>query len=190
MRGRCFPGAERVVRGRRALEVEDLRLLTHWADLHDQEPVVVTIKGHRVPGSDQLVPVGGLGTPAVQELSVAELAVARDTHLLSTRSVLADALDLRHRLPRTWAVVRDLGCEPWLARRVASMSRHLEADQVGVVDTAVARAIAGQAPSRVLLVAEAAVIQADTEATPTGSSLRCGPGSSSSAAPTPRGCVT
>lgn len=112
--------AEQVVLERRALEVEDLRLLTHWADLHSHEPDVVTVKGHRVPGSDQLVQIGGEGTPAVQELSVAEVAIARDTHLLSTRSVLADALDLRHRLPRTWAIVRDLACEPWLARRVAT----------------------------------------------------------------------
>lgn len=150
---------------RRALEVEDLQLIAHWADLHGADP-------RRGPGGrrrwddggDQLVQVGGEGTPLVQELSLCELAVARQVHLLRLRSMLADVLDLRHRLPLTWQVTEDLGCEVWVARKVASMSRSLGADAVRVVDLAVADAIGTESPGRVIALTEAKVIEADRAA--------------------------
>lgn len=49
---------------------------------------------------------------------------------------MADALDLRHRMPQTWASVLELACEPWVACKVARMSRRLERDQAGLVDQA------------------------------------------------------
>ena len=51
--------------------------------------------------------------------------------------------------------------EVFIARRVAWLSRHLPADRVGVLDTAIARIIAHEAGGRVLAVAEAKVIEAD-----------------------------
>ena len=50
-----------------------------------------------------------------------------------------------------------------MARRVAKLSRHLAVDKVGVVDSAISRMIATEAVGRVLEVAEAKVIEADTE---------------------------
>ena len=108
--------------------------------------------------------MGGEGTPKVRELSLCELGIARGVHTLAARAVTADVLDLRHRLPATWARVRSLAAEPWLARRVASLSRHLSVEVVGLVDAAVAAAISGEAPSRVLAIAEAKVIEADLAA--------------------------
>ena len=150
---------------RRAVEVEDLLLVAHWADLHAADP-------KRAPGGrrnwdcrgDRLVQLGGEGTPLVQELCLPELAIARGVHLLTMRAAVADVLDLRHRLPRTWAVVKSLRGEPWLARRIAVMSRSLSPTAVGVVDEAVADALAGEAPARVLAIAEAKVIEADRAA--------------------------
>ena len=113
-------------------------------------------------GGDRLVEIGGDGTPMVQDLCVHELAIARRTHSASTRSTMADVLDLRHRLPRVWAQVLELTCEPWVACKVARMSRRMDRDQVAIVDRAVADAIGGQSPGRVLAVAEAKVIEADT----------------------------
>lgn len=139
---------------RRAAEVEELRLAGHWADLHG-EP-----RGAR----DPMTQPGGDGTPPVREFSLPELAMARGTHTLTTRSLVADALDLRHRLPHTWARVTALECEPWVARKVAALSRKVPADRVDIVDRAIARAIAGHAPSTVLEIAAAKVIEADTEA--------------------------
>ncbi len=149
--------AECALVARRAVEVEDLRLVAHWALLHGGDPR----DDPGASGWDRLVDIGGEGTPRVRDLCLGELAVVRRVHGLSVRSVMADVLDLQWRLPRTWAVVLGLGCEPWLARRVASLSRRLGLVEVGVVDAAVAACIGGEAPARVLEVAEAAVIAAD-----------------------------
>ncbi|HLO35094.1 MAG TPA: hypothetical protein VK194_03395, partial [Candidatus Deferrimicrobium sp.] len=154
--------AQAMTERRRAIEVEDLQLAARWADLHGADPLAGPGGRRRWDdGGDRLVQVGGEGTPLVQELSLCELAVARQVHTLRLRAMLADVLDLRHRLPLTWAVVEELGCEVWLARKVAALSRHLSAAAVHVVDLAVADAIAGEAPARVLAVAEAKIIEAD-----------------------------
>jgi hypothetical protein len=153
--------AESVLHSRRSVELEDLRLILHWADLHAADPRRAH-GGDRVwCGDDRLVQIGGDGSPMVQELCLPELAVARGVHTLALRAAMADALDLRHRLPRVWAQVEALGAEVWVARKAAAMSRHLDRFQVRVVDAAVAIAISGESPSRVIGIAEAKVIEAD-----------------------------
>ena len=142
------------VRSSRAAEVAALELAAGWVTRH----------GEARDDQDPLVSPGGDGTPAVREYALPELAMAREEHTLRTRSMVADVLDLQHRLPKTWAVVVALECEPWVARRVASMTRKLLAGQVGIVDAAVARAIAGHAPSTVFEIAGAKIIEADPEA--------------------------
>ncbi|HEX5880109.1 MAG TPA: hypothetical protein VF468_17615, partial [Actinomycetota bacterium] len=115
------------VRARRAAEVEEMRIAAHWAVLH----------GHPRDDRDPMTSPGGEGTPPVREYSLPELAMARDTHTVTTRALLADTLDLQHRLPRTWARVAALECEPWVARKVAVVSRAVPAATVGIVDRAV-----------------------------------------------------
>ncbi|MEI5675561.1 MULTISPECIES: hypothetical protein [unclassified Nocardioides] len=104
--------AETSVRTRRAAALEDLHLVLAWADLHrdnpQHQPGAIPVRY----GGDQLIDVGGDGTPLVQDLCLGELAIARHTHLLSTRALMADALDLRHRLPQ-----RGPSCRPSPARR-------------------------------------------------------------------------
>ena len=152
------------VRERRAAQVKDWLLVLQWADLHGDDPQA---RPGAIPvryGGDRLVDVGGDGTPRVADLCVHELAIARGTHPASTRSTMADVLDLRHRLPLVWAIVCDLGCEAWVAAKVARASRSLDRHQVAMVDAAVAAAIGGMAPGRVIALAEAKVIEADTAA--------------------------
>ncbi len=156
--------AESTLKRRRQAEVDDLMLVLHWADLHASDPRQDPNAKRDWNGEDRLVEVGGDGTPWVQELSLPELAIARQVHTLSVRSAMADALDLRHRLPLTWSRVRRGECEPWVARKVASMSRQLDQFQVRIVDGAVADAIGGESPARVLELAQAKVIEADPTA--------------------------
>lgn len=165
--GSTLAALETGVRSRRTTEVDDLLLVAHWADLHASDPRwdPRPVPGlPRAPGGDRLDRVGGQGTPKVRELSLCELGIARGVHTLAARSATADVLDLRHRLPQTWALVLSLAAEPWLARKVASLSRHLSAEVIHVVDAAVADAIAGEAPSRVIAIAEAKIIEADQAA--------------------------
>ncbi|WP_447643942.1 hypothetical protein [Nocardioides zeae] len=97
----------------------------------------------------------------MQDHALGEIALARGSGVAATINALADVLDLQHRLPLTWAVVREGGAEVYVARKVARMSRHLPLGVVGVVDAAVARMVATEAPGRVLTVAEGKVIEAD-----------------------------
>ncbi|MCY7394767.1 MAG: hypothetical protein LH468_01225 [Nocardioides sp.] len=149
---------EAVVRRRRQAEVDDLLLVLHYADLHSAIPADTG------PGGETLGDLGGDGSPGVQELAVVELGIARQVHTVSARRVVADALDLRHRLPHTWDLVRDLQAEVWVARRVAGMARRLSYEAVALVDRAVADAITGQSPGRVLDLAAAKIIEADQAA--------------------------
>jgi hypothetical protein len=149
---------ETLVRDRGELDVDDVRLIQHWADLHSTAP-----EGPRVPGGDHLSTYGGEGTPTVRELCWAELAIARGTSVVAMQRLAADALDLRHRIPLVWQAVQELRLPVWVARRVATLSRDLSKDAVVIVDVAVAAA-ADQAPGRVLRIAEAKVIEADPDA--------------------------
>ncbi|TQK71260.1 hypothetical protein [Nocardioides sp. SLBN-35] len=155
--------AEDGVRDRRKAEVRQLELLLAWADLHSGDPQA---EPGAVPvryGGPRLISLGGDGTPEVADLALVEMAIARHEHVLATRGALADAFDLRHRLPGVWAGVQQGRCEVWVVRRVARMSRNLDRHQVRIVDTAVAAAL-DQAPSRILTIAEAKVIEADPAA--------------------------
>ncbi|MDT0202150.1 hypothetical protein [Nocardioides sp. AE5] len=150
--------AESTLLQRRQLDVDDLRACAHWCMLHGEPPA------RESRGGPRLVRVGGAGTPPVQDLSLAELALARRTHVLATRSTMADVLDLIHRLPRCWQVVEALECEVWVARRVARMTRHLTHPEAAYVDTAVADALAGEQPGRLFTLVEAKIIEANPTA--------------------------
>jgi hypothetical protein len=151
---------EAAVRERRAVEVRELELVLHWADLHTHDP---RDGGQsEVPGASRLVQLGGVGTPMVQDLSICELAMARGQHTGTVRAVVADGLDLRHRLPEFYTAVREGRVELWVARKVASMTRKLDPQAAALVDRAVAAAV-DEGPGRLLSIAEAKVLAADTE---------------------------
>ncbi len=164
--GDTLARAQAAVGMRRGAEIEDLLLIAHWADLHGDEPE--PSDGRPFSGGDRLVVMGGDGTPPVRELSLPELAIARGTHTLSTRAATADVLDLRHRLPECWLVFLSGDCDAWVVRKVAAMSRRLTKQDAELVDAAVAEALAGESPGRVLRIAEAKIIEAD----PTGHRAR------------------
>uniref|UniRef100_UPI001F0C7C64 13E12 repeat family protein n=1 Tax=Nocardioides ferulae TaxID=2340821 RepID=UPI001F0C7C64 len=147
---------------RRAAEVTEMRLAAHWATLHG-EPVREAA-GELAGLVDPMTQPGGDGTPELREHCIAELGMARHTHAATARALIADTLDLQHRLPKTWAVVEALAAEPWIARRVAVMTRNLPADKVGLVDRAVAKAIGRVAPGKVFDLVAAKIIEADPEA--------------------------
>jgi antitoxin (DNA-binding transcriptional repressor) of toxin-antitoxin stability system len=153
--------ASGAVRERRLAEVRDLEVLAQWAALHAADPTEGPEGRHARRLGNVLVHLGGEGTPGVQDFCLGEIALARGTGVTASSNAIADALDLQHRLPRTWSVLSAGEAEVFIARRVAKLSRHLPVDRVGVVDAAVARIIAHEAGGRVLAVAEAKIIEAD-----------------------------
>ena len=154
--------AEREVAARRQQGVDRLRLLLHWADLHSEDPQARPGAVPLSKGGDRLIQLGGEGTPKASELCWAELAIALETGVIAVRNQAGQALDLRHRLPPLWTLVKELRIEPWVAQKVAAMTRDLTRDQVALVDAAVAAAVE-ESPGRILAIAEAKTIEADLE---------------------------
>jgi hypothetical protein len=156
--------AERGVVARRAAEVDDLRVVAAWAVVHSADPRRDPSSGRRLWAEDRLVHPGGEGTPGVQEFSIPELAMAREVGVTACERDLADVLNLIHRLTKVWAAIQELVCPVWLARKVARLSAKIPVDRIEIVDAAVAEALAGEAPGRVLEICEAKVIEADPAA--------------------------
>ena len=67
--------------------------------------------------------VGGEGTPEVSEYCAAELGALQGTGMAAARMSIADALDLRYRLPRLWGRVLTGGVRAWQARKIAEQTR-------------------------------------------------------------------
>lgn len=153
--------SQEAVRARRLAEVRDLEVVAHWAAVHSSDPTAGPHGAAERRRGNVLRPVGGEGTPGVQDFCLGEIALARGTGVTATVNALADVLDLQHRLPNVWAVVRAGQAEVFIARRVAKLSRHLPLADVWVVDVAVAAVIAREAGGRVLEVAEAKIIEAN-----------------------------
>lgn len=154
--------AEGEVAVRRMQGVDRLRLLQHWADLHSEDRQAMPGAAPVSRGGDRLISLGGDGTPQAAELCWAELAIALQVGVISLRNQAGQALDLRHRLPLLWAAVQALRVEPWVAQKVAAMTRPLTREQAAIVDTAVTEAI-DESAGRILAIAEAKTIEADLE---------------------------
>src|SRR5215207_8339707 len=126
---------------RRVLEQECLLLdlAAHWADLN--HPASASRVEQTLPGGEQARTLGGEGTPEVLEFAPAELGARMETTTGSARALMADALDLRHRLPQLWQQIRAGRLRVWQARKVAAATRHLSVDAARQVDSAVAELI-------------------------------------------------
>ena len=106
--------------------VEDLDdAATHWS-------------GSKTMGHDTGIPIAGQGAPLVSEFAVWELAAALSLSAESGRHLVAQALELAYRLPKTWARVQEGSLAPWRAKRIADATLHLNAEAAAFVDVQVA----------------------------------------------------
>ncbi len=95
---------------------------------------------------ERAVQVGGAGTPRIAEFAYAELGARMQMGPWSARRYVADALDVRHRLPLIWARVVAREARIGNARLVATRTRHLSVEAAGVVDAAMAPFVDGSLP--------------------------------------------
>ena len=141
-------------------------LAAQWCVLHPAtaESGFVTWSDTGLPGlcPDEEAALGGEGTPLVAAFTPEPFAAALGVSTLTGLQLLADALDLHHRLPRIWAAVEALGVAPWKARKIAQATHNLSqaaaasvdaqlADRIGscgwrAIEFAVAQAIATYDP--------------------------------------------
>ena len=118
------------------------------------------VRRRRIAG-EYGIAVGGEGTPEILAYCPAELAVVLATSPGGARHLIADALDLRHRLPLLWGQVLGGRVRSWKARQVAAATRHLSRVQAGVVDVGVVGLIDTMAWSRFEAILAATVKTAD-----------------------------
>jgi hypothetical protein len=121
-----------------AAEARVLAAAVEWARLHQVDCLdeAATVLVER--GRDTGIPIAGPGAPLVSEFAVAEFATALGLSAASGRVLVGHALELAHRLPKTWARVQAGQLAPWRARRIAEETLTLTADAAGWVDGQVA----------------------------------------------------
>ncbi len=122
----------------RIVELRRLELAVHWCVLHPATADTgvathnpdTTLPG--VLGLDE--PLGGDGTPTVAAFTPEPFAAAMGMSPAAGAQLLADALDLTHRLPRLWRRVQDLEIPAWQARRAAQHTHQLSLEAARWVD--------------------------------------------------------
>jgi len=161
-------GAEHHAAARR----HEVRLLVHalqFADLHSVDTLPHRrdrdgqLDGDR--GRERGVVLGGAGCPEIAQFAPAEFgAVVLGVSAGVAADFMGEALALRHRLPRCWALV--LACEvtPWKARKIATACLHLSLEAAALVDRDVAGIIDSVTPARLTTIVKAALWKADPEA--------------------------
>jgi hypothetical protein len=105
-----------------------------WAHLHpasDPGDAATWMAGR---GEDTGIVLGGPGCPLVSEFAVAELASALGVSAGSGRNLVAEGLELFHRLPKLWARVQEGSLPSWRARRVAQETQCLSVEAAAYVD--------------------------------------------------------
>ncbi len=119
-------------------------MAAHFADLHsgDSLPRSRSV----LPGMERAVQLGGAGTPLVAEFAYAELGARMQMGTWSAKRYVADALDVRHRLPLIWARVQAREARIGNARLVAARTRHLSMEAAAKVDAAMALHVDGSLP--------------------------------------------
>ncbi|KRF11501.1 hypothetical protein ASG90_17365 [Nocardioides sp. Soil797] len=173
--GDTLTRVEAVESSRRAAEHAVLRLAAHWADLHGDHEGVTRVHGAtddpgerraaqqgRRRGHPDWLQLGGEGTPVVAEFAPAELAISLRVHPFRARALLADVLDLRHRLTPLWSLVLDgAAVEAWVLREIAKKTRHLSSEAALLIATDLVALVVSLPPRRLLERLEAMVLLAE-----------------------------
>jgi hypothetical protein len=97
----------------------------------------------------------------VLEFAASELGARMETTYGSAWALMADALDVRHRLPELWQLIVAGGVASWRARKVAQATRHLSRAAAMHVDAAVSGCIATLPWGRFETLLAAKIIEAD-----------------------------
>jgi len=121
--------AATVERDSRVAGCRKLLVAAAWADAHSGVD-------HPDGGLlvERLVPLGPVGCPPVAEFAAQGLVGPFDASTQSVRSWMADALTIRHRLPKLWERVVAGEVHHWKARQIANLTAHLGVAAAAEVD--------------------------------------------------------
>ncbi len=167
-------GAVAAMASRRRAEVDLLVSALAWAHAHvpsgDDEVAGWQLDVMPVPGSyasvmfgERAIGIAGVGTPLVAEFAVMELAAVLRISHEAALSLVGDVLDLAHRLPRTWRLVRELRVPVHVGREAARVSRDLDLDAADHADRLLAWQPKRLNPHRVGVLVHEARLYADPD---------------------------
>ena len=97
----------------------------------------------------------------MSEYCAAELGALQGTGIMAARALIADALDLRYRLPRLWGRVLTGGVRAWQARKIAEQTRPLSWEACADVDHALSDFVGMMPWPRFAKILSAAILEAD-----------------------------
>src|SRR5918998_132628 len=140
-------------------ECRVLELAAAWADRHYLDPTGADYH----PLVERACAYGGEGTPEVSEYCAAELGALQGIGMCAARLLIADALDLRYRLPRLWDRVRTGGVRAWQARKIAEATRPLSWQAASNLDHALSDCVGMMPWPRFRKILDAAVLDADPD---------------------------
>ncbi|WP_166389404.1 HNH endonuclease signature motif containing protein [Nocardioides ochotonae] len=115
-------------------EIDVLEAALVWAAMHPEESVADAAPTTGLVFGEVAVPLAGEGAPLVAEFAPMEFGAAIGLSTDSARSLVGDALELAHRLKRTWKLVRAGKVPLWKARRLAQLTTTLPLDGAEFVD--------------------------------------------------------
>jgi hypothetical protein len=113
-------------------EIGKLQLAVQWAVIHPVESI--HHGAATVDGTEGELAIAGPGAPLVAEFCVADLALALGMSTDAGRTYLGDAVELRYRLPKLWAVTVTGRVPVWKARKIAQATKPLCPDAAAYVD--------------------------------------------------------
>ncbi|MCW2795005.1 MAG: hypothetical protein JWM79_502, partial [Nocardioides sp.] len=137
----------------RVVERARLNLVARWCVLHPARTSTGQPAAHAtwsetgerdVLGCDETL--GGDGAPLVAAFCAEELAGALGVSPRTGMQLIADVLNLIHRLPRVWARVQGLQVPGWRARRLAQRTASLSFETTRWVDEHLATRIGSCGP--------------------------------------------
>ncbi|MQW75879.1 DUF222 domain-containing protein [Nocardioides sp. dk4132] len=105
-----------------------------WAAMHPAESVSTQTPTVGWIFAEVAVPLGGEGTPLVAEFAPMELGAALGMSTDAARALVGSALELAHRLPRTWKQMKAGMVPVWKGRRLAQLTLSLPPDGAEFVD--------------------------------------------------------
>jgi hypothetical protein len=152
---------------RRHADIDLLLLAREWAIANGPDAVHLTRTGK--PGRPRLREYGASGTPQVASTAGAQLAARMGRSTGTGDRLIADVVDLEHRLPLIWTRVVAHSVMPSFARLVATQTRALSVEAAAYVDARVADSVDGRIPWGRF---EALVAAAITAADPAAASAR------------------
>jgi len=121
---------ERCHAARLDAERDILEAAYQWAVLHSPDALPASDRR----GRERAKPAGAAGTPRITEHAAATFGARIQTSPYGAKRLIADAVDLHHRLPKLWAAVQAGTVRSTHARHVAEATRELTAEEAGWVD--------------------------------------------------------